>query len=188
MREKTKKTSNFFERISQIIDYYEIKSVKSFACDYLGYDSSQKINRLKDKNTNPSYEILNDISNKFDSINPEWLLTGKGEMLRNADTIAMLTELPPSRAQSPSEYEVLLLREQLAGKDREIRELNREVGALHHELDMCKKNIAELHAALPKPTTSTMLERELSPQPYPTFLAQAESIYEKKRGEKASIT
>jgi len=83
MQEKKYKKSNFFERISQIIDYYEIKNVKSFACDWLGYDSSQKINRLKDENTSPSYEILNDISNKFENINPEWLLTGKGEMLKS---------------------------------------------------------------------------------------------------------
>jgi DNA integrity scanning protein DisA with diadenylate cyclase activity len=82
MKESDEKKSTFFERISQIIDYHKIKNVKSFACDCLGYNSSQKINRLKEKNTSPSYEILNDISNKFEDINPEWLLTGKGSMLR----------------------------------------------------------------------------------------------------------
>ncbi|MDR1343339.1 MAG: helix-turn-helix domain-containing protein [Prevotellaceae bacterium] len=86
MQEKTEKKSIFFERISQIIDFYRIKNVKSFACDYLGYESSQKINRLKGENTSPSYEILNDISNKFENINPEWLLTGRGEMLRQTTT------------------------------------------------------------------------------------------------------
>lgn len=70
--------------MSPLIDYYEIKNVKSFACDWLGYDSSQKINRLKEENTSPSYEILNDISNKFEKINPEWLLTGRGEMLKTS--------------------------------------------------------------------------------------------------------
>ena len=82
MQEKTHFISNFFERISSIMDYYEIKSVKSFACKHLGYASSEKINRLKGRGTRPSYEILNDISNKFEDINVEWLLTGKGEMLK----------------------------------------------------------------------------------------------------------
>lgn len=80
MQEKSIKKSNFFERIEQIIDYYDIKNVNDFAVNYLGYKSSQKINRLKEENTSPSFEILNDISNKFDKINPGWLLTGKGKM------------------------------------------------------------------------------------------------------------
>lgn len=75
---------NFFERILQIIDYYNIKSVNDFAKNYLGYTSSEKINRLKDASKNPSFEILQDISNKFEEINVEWLLMGKGEMLRNS--------------------------------------------------------------------------------------------------------
>lgn len=83
----------FFERIQKIIDYYKIKSVNSFAKDYLKYKSSEKINRLKGKDALPSYEILHDISIKFENINPDWLLTGRGEMLR--DTTSIVQELPP---------------------------------------------------------------------------------------------
>ena len=83
MDQKLTKKSNFFERISQIIDYYGIKNVNSFAKEYLGYDSSEKINRLKKENAKPSFEILNDISNKFEYINVEWLLTGRGNMLKS---------------------------------------------------------------------------------------------------------
>ena len=68
-----------------MIDYYSIKSVRDFAINYLGYDSSEKINRLKGENTNPSFEILQDISNKFDEIDAGWLLTGKGEMIKNKE-------------------------------------------------------------------------------------------------------
>lgn len=78
-----KKNSNFFERILQLIDYYDIKSVNSFACDYLNYDSSEKINRLKKENTNPSYDIIVDISNKFVEIDMNWLITGNGNMLKS---------------------------------------------------------------------------------------------------------
>lgn len=81
MRDKSIKNSNIFERIMQIIDYYDIKSINEFAVNHLGYKSSQKINRLKEENNSPSFEILNDISNKFEKINPGWLLTGRGQMI-----------------------------------------------------------------------------------------------------------
>lgn len=77
----------FFDRIRKIIDYYGIKSVNSFAKDYLNYKSSEKINRLKDNNAYPSYEILHDISIKFEEIDPDWLLTGRGNMLRNLSLV-----------------------------------------------------------------------------------------------------
>ena len=76
------KNLTFFERILQIIELYNIKSVNSFAKDYLNYDSSEKINRLKNDNKNPSFEILCDIANKFEVINMNWLLTGNPPMLR----------------------------------------------------------------------------------------------------------
>lgn len=81
------KKSNFFERILQIIDYYGIKNVNNFALNWLNYTSSEKINRLKKENTNPSYEIIIDITNKFEDISPEWLLTGNGPMLKKSELI-----------------------------------------------------------------------------------------------------
>ena len=62
------KNTTIFERILQIIEFYNIKSVNSFAKDYLKYDSSEKINRLKDGTQRPSFEILEDITNKFEDI------------------------------------------------------------------------------------------------------------------------
>lgn len=78
-----KKNSIFFERILQIIDYYDIRSVNSFALDHLKYNSSEKINRLKSENTNPSYEILCDIANKFEEIDMNWLILGVGDMIKS---------------------------------------------------------------------------------------------------------
>lgn len=77
------KNTNFFEKIEEIIAFYKIKNVSDFAINYLGYKSSEKINRLKKEGTSPSFEILSDISNKFEDINVEWLLTGKGKMLKD---------------------------------------------------------------------------------------------------------
>lgn len=76
------KSTNFFERIEMIISFYGIKNINDFSLNYLGYKSSEKINRLKKEGTSPSFEILSDISNKFEKIDVEWLLTGKGNMLK----------------------------------------------------------------------------------------------------------
>lgn len=83
MQTSLKENSEFFERIIQIIDYKGIKNVNIFATKYLGYDAPQKINRLKKPENNPSFEILSDIVNKFEEIDANWLLTGKGEMIKS---------------------------------------------------------------------------------------------------------
>ena len=94
--------SNFFERILQIIDTYGIKNVNSFAKDYLGYHSSEKINRLKKKNTNPSFEIIRDISNKFESLNVRWLVTGKGSVMSSPqNNNNIMTDFGLSHAKNP---------------------------------------------------------------------------------------
>lgn len=86
--------SNFFERILQIIRYYNINSVHDLAVNYLGYKSSQKINRLKNPETNPSFEILNDISNKFEDVNCHWLITGKGNMINKINRREEILNVP----------------------------------------------------------------------------------------------
>lgn len=75
--------TNFFERIMRIADYKGYKNPNDFAKNGLGWASPEKINRLKDGVKMPSVEILLEISNKFDEINSEWLLLGKGPMLKN---------------------------------------------------------------------------------------------------------
>ena len=77
------KNPNFFDRLCQLINYYGINSINSFATEHLKYKSSEKINRLKKPNTHPSYDILRDIANKFEEIDMNWLLLGVGNMLKD---------------------------------------------------------------------------------------------------------
>lgn len=79
--------SNFFDRIKQVADYKGYKNPSDFAKNGLGWTSSEKINRLKDNSKKPSVDILIELSNKFDDINPEWLLLGKGDMLKSKKSI-----------------------------------------------------------------------------------------------------
>lgn len=76
--------TNFFERIMQIAEYKGYKNPSDFAKNGLNWQSSEKINRLKDGNKSPSVDMIVEISNKFDNINIKWLLSGKGNMLEES--------------------------------------------------------------------------------------------------------
>jgi len=80
--------STFFDRILQIANNQGYKNINDFAKNGLGYSSSQKLNRLKDPETKPSLDIIEDISNKFEGINLDWMIFGRGAMLTDvhADT------------------------------------------------------------------------------------------------------
>lgn len=82
MQTNLNKNSVFFERLMQMIEYKGFSTLNNFAIKALGYSSSEKLNRLKSENNKPSINIIQDISNKFDDISIEWLLFGKGEMLK----------------------------------------------------------------------------------------------------------
>ncbi len=83
MQTSLNKKSDIFERISQVIDSHGIKNISEFAKQYLGYNSPEKINRLKDQDKKPPVDILLDISNKFEDVSIDWLLTGKKPFSNN---------------------------------------------------------------------------------------------------------
>lgn len=72
--------SNFFERLQQFIVNEGFKNTNEFA-KHLGWKSPEKLYRLERKqNAKPSFDIINDISNKFENIDLRWLITGKSEV------------------------------------------------------------------------------------------------------------
>lgn len=75
--------TNFFERIMLIAENQGYRNPNDFAKNGLGWASPEKINRLKGGDKMPSVELLLEISNKFEEISTEWLLTGRGNMLKN---------------------------------------------------------------------------------------------------------
>lgn len=121
--------TNFFDRIVEIMNYYKIKSVNALAKKHLGYKSSEKISRLRRESANPSLEIITDITNKFEEISLEWLITGSGEMLSKDNNKNKETNIP---AESEFEYpsltkelikELSIKNEQLRIKDEQISKL-----------------------------------------------------------------
>ncbi|UUC45557.1 S24 family peptidase [Flavobacterium cerinum] len=82
-----KNNTSFFERLMQVCEIKRIKNVGELARK-LGYSSPEKLYRLERDNSNkPSYQIILDLSNLFDDVDLNWLMTGRGDMLKtDADT------------------------------------------------------------------------------------------------------
>lgn len=79
--------SSIAHRIGEFIAYKKI-SRRTFASK-LGYTSSEKINRLFRKDgAKPGFDIVADIANKFVEVNVDWLVTGRGEMLKGENDIS----------------------------------------------------------------------------------------------------
>lgn len=75
--------SNIFERIIQVSNLKGFKSINDFALNGLRYKSSEKLNRLKKEGAKPSFDIIEDITNMFEDIDANWLISGKGKILKD---------------------------------------------------------------------------------------------------------
>lgn len=65
----------------------------------LGYSRYDKLYNISNGKNLPSFEILHDITNKFVSVNANWLLTGKGNMFNDENDKSAIT---PSYSIVPS--------------------------------------------------------------------------------------
>lgn len=97
-----KENTNIFDRILQIVDSYGLKNVNELA-DVLGYSSAEKLYRLNRKpDAKPSFEIIEDLSNKFDDLNIKWFVSGKGP-LKSSDISKVSVSPTVSPAISPAQ-------------------------------------------------------------------------------------
>jgi transcriptional regulator with XRE-family HTH domain len=68
------------ERLGNFMKYKRLNQAQ--LAKELGYNSSEKISRLfREEGAKPSSDIICDISRRFDELNKEWWLTGRGNML-----------------------------------------------------------------------------------------------------------
>lgn len=79
------------ERIKEYIDFKKI-NIKRFE-ESVGFSNGAYASQLKNKRT-IGVDKLENILNVYQDINPDWLLTGRGEMIRNA---AVAVPVPEGR-------------------------------------------------------------------------------------------
>lgn len=120
--------------VSRIKEFMEYKSLNSLMlANELGYKSSEKISRLfRDGKAKPSYDIIYDISNMFE-INVDWLITGRGTMLRNSE-IPEESKLGVIHTDSALSTEESIIYKMYREKDEENKALIRENGRLEERI------------------------------------------------------
>lgn len=71
-------------RLKAFLDYKDMGVIDLAVL--LGYNSPQKLYRLfNTEGASPSVQIIEDISNKFEELNLNWLFTGRGNMILSGD-------------------------------------------------------------------------------------------------------
>jgi len=78
------------DRIAKFLAAENISSSK-FA-DEIGVQRSSISHIIAGRN-NPSLELIQKMLNRFDSINPEWLILGKGEMYRQGKSATLFDQI-----------------------------------------------------------------------------------------------
>ena len=83
------------DRVKQIITHF-CDGRKSTFAQLIGVTPSVVGNITGKRNGNPSFEVLQKIMNAFASINPDWLILGKGNMFRDETVTTQIVNKSPS--------------------------------------------------------------------------------------------
>lgn len=129
------------ERIKEYIDYKGI-TIAAFERS-IGMSNASFGKSLKNKGAIGSDKIENILS-IYDDLSPDWLLTGKGSMLKG------VVEQPPSPQQSNEKEPTQLLNQLLdtiKGQAEEIGQLKEQVRQLTIEKERLASNANSSHAA-----------------------------------------
>lgn len=126
-KEKENKNAEISARIAEIIEF-KGESRNSFAVK-LGYERAQTVYDIINMKSAPSYDFFRrfSISEFSDTINTDWLLSGRGSMLR--DNQDRPQHQKPTQSE-PSSGEATAYYKMYEKKDAEVGSLKEEIGAL----------------------------------------------------------
>lgn len=88
--------NNIFDRIQYLVDNHADGNIAKFA---RMVDSGDQTIRsiVKYRRNYPGYELILNIINAFEWINPEWLITGKGEMKKSSGNDPSVIEIEKTK-------------------------------------------------------------------------------------------
>lgn len=127
------------ERIQQIIEYY---GLNPYAFEQKIFVSEGTISKFLAHKIGMKVTTLEKILGIFPDISPDWLLLGKGEMLRS-DAPAAATQ----HAVGPSV--VAYLEKIIADKDRELAQAYQTIGQLQQQVQHEREKFASLSVTMP---------------------------------------
>mgnify|MGYP000961524836 FL=1 len=143
------------DRILYLIDNQLGGNKKKFA-ERIGFAPQVVFNIVSGRKSKPSFDVLEAIISSFDEISPEWLLTGKGAMLREQSAPEVAP--PPSEPAFPGFIEEIKslsvkvgrleaenehFRTAIEAKQREIEAQQREIEAQRREIEARQKEIED---------------------------------------------
>ena len=143
------------DRILYLIDSQLGGNKKKFA-ERIGFAPQVVFNIVSGRKSKPSFDVLEAIISSFDEISPEWLLTGKGAMLRGQSAPEVAP--PPSEPAFPGFIEEIKslsvkvgrleaenehLRTAIEAKQREIEAKQKEIEAQRREIEARQKEIED---------------------------------------------
>ena len=143
------------DRILYLIDNQLSGNKKKFA-ERIGFAPQVVFNIVSGRKSKPSFDVLEAIISSFDEISPEWLLTGKGAMLREQSAPEVAP--PPSEPAFPGFIEKIQdlsvkvgrleaenehLRAVIEAKQREIEAKQREIEAQRMKIEARQKEIED---------------------------------------------
>ena len=143
------------DRILYLIDSQLGGNKKKFA-ERIGFAPQVVFNIVSGRKSKPSFDVLEAIISSFDEISPEWLLTGKGAMLRGQSAPEVAP--PPSEPAFPGFIEEIKslsvkvgrleaenehLRAAIEAKQKEIEAKQREIEAQRREIEARQKEIED---------------------------------------------
>ena len=131
---------DIIDRLQEIIDYTGL-NVSSFA-KKIGVVDQTIRGIVVQKRNKPGFDILAKILQTFTWIDAEWLITGKGEMIKQETTVK--TESNPSLTE---------LIQYLREKDLKIEKLIEEKTELKIKFEMAKKRIVQKEEQIHTPST-----------------------------------
>lgn len=151
MQEKEENITKTIHRLSKYIT--TTGSTFNKLAVELGLSNSYFSKMLKSEGSVGS-DIIENILRIHPDINPDWLLTGQGEMLRSDSNSSIPQQT--SEPQSTQQSEVIaLLKEQLKDKEAELKELNQEIGVLKHDNRKLMEQVMGLDISERKSSVST---------------------------------
>lgn len=143
------------DRILYLIENQLSGNKKKFA-ERIGFAPQVVFNIVSGRKSKPSFDVLEAIISSFDEISPEWLLTGKGAMLRGQSAPEVAP--PPSEPAFPGFIEEIKslsvkvgrleaenehLRATIEAKQKEIEAKQREIEAQRREIEARQKEIED---------------------------------------------
>lgn len=146
MQNKNQKNTDISERILQLIDNLGV-SINEFS-KILGYNRSQAIYDMKNGKAKPSFDFFYRLLNSeySDIINIEWIVTGRGEMLRGGVGVVQSgnINMQGTNNGNVSIKGVKQVKQELKEKGQELSAQEKEITALKHEIEKLRLQLDNL--------------------------------------------